>query len=220
MCVGKSVPGTLGGWHDWILAAYFGDWYISVLWTRNVLILNLRQQNAWENKLCLIVVFLGAEESSCCGGGAASPTQHLGVSELSSSVCSENNNWPGLCVFGLNQHVPFLIKELFEFVTHFMLTLNCLKNGPQMSTTVKEGLTHHYLVLTIWKCRGSPNWFWIWFGMAPCPPSLLSEFIFKSNCCRAHAFPAVGWSILGMHGGGKVSEKQFQGGLCTYIPGH
>lgn len=30
----------------------------------DVLILYLRQQNAWENKLCLIVVFLGADGST------------------------------------------------------------------------------------------------------------------------------------------------------------
>lgn len=111
MCVSKSVPGTLGGWHGWILAGYFGDWNISVLWTGNVLILDLHQQSAWENKLCLIVVFLGAEESSCCGGGAELSHSTWEYLNFSSSVCSENN-WPGFCVFGLNQPCALPDKKI------------------------------------------------------------------------------------------------------------
>lgn len=150
------------------------------------------------------------------------PPQHLGVSELSSSVCSENNNWPGLCLFGLNQHVPFLIKGTVwichPLYAHFRVKL--LEEWASNEYNSEGGIDSPlfgfgYLEMS-WLPKLILNL--IWHGSVS--PSLLSEFIFKSNCCRAHAFPAVGWSILGMHGGGKVSEKQFQGGLCTYIPGH
>lgn len=218
MCVGKSVPGTLGGWHDWILAAYFGDWYISVLWTRNVLILDLRQQNAWENKLCLIVVFLGAEESSCCGGGAASPT-------------APGSIWTfQLCVLWKQQLTWFMSvrvkpacslsdkRDCHPLYAHFRVKL--LEEWASNEYNGEGGIDSPLFGFDYLEMLWLPKLFLnlIWRGSVS--PSLLSEFIFKSNCCRAHAFPAVGWSILGMHGGGKVSEKQFQGGLCTYIPGH
>lgn len=81
----------------------FGDRYISVLGTRDVLISDLCQQTSFG----LIVVFLGAEESSCRGEGAELSHNTWEYPDFPSS---ENNNWAAFCVFGLEQRVPFLIK--------------------------------------------------------------------------------------------------------------
>lgn len=150
------------------------------------------------------------------------PPQHLGVSELSSSVCSENNNWPGLCVFGLNQHVPSLIKGTV-WICHPLyahIRVKLLEERASDEYNGEGGIDSPLFGFDCLEISWLPRLIVNLILNGSMSPSLLSEFIFKSNCCRAHAIPAVGWSILGMHGGGKVSGKQLQGCLCTYSPGY